>query len=309
MTDLLGVFDDRFTDIFGGGSGTIARAGQILTRGVLMGPGTKLQMDDSGIDGLGSLGPRAAPTSRPKQHGSRPVRQYQPEKVLRWTLLVLGDTAAEAMQLISQVDGAWAPLEDGSLVDLQLRLSDDRTFLFHGQPSRTQIDLSGMSVVPPTPTIACEWTALDPRAYDAETILGARTILGLSTDGLEFPHEFPHGFGDAFGAIDTGHDGNVPVPWTGTITGTGAGIVNPSIRLGSTGETLQFIISLAAGQELVLDSREKTVLLDGIADRSNTINRPTASAWFDIPATPDEVTFTGSGEGAFAIAYRSGWNL
>lgn len=307
MTDT-GTFSDIFSDIFGGDAGVIGLAGQILTRGLLMGPGTKLQIDDAGMpDGLGSLPPRASVTSRPRQHGSRPVKQYQPERLLRWTLLVLADTPEEAMGLLATVGEAWAPLTDGSMVELQIRLAEDRTYLLIGQPSRTQVDLSELGQS--TPSIACEWVALDPRFYDADILFDVTTALGLSTDGLEFPHDFPFGFGDAFGAIGTAHAGNVPVPWEATITGGAGGLVNPAVALGSTGDTLQFIISLNPGQTLILDSRERTVLLEGIADRSNTLNRPTAASWFDIPAGADEVTFTGTGAGTLELQYRSGWNL
>lgn len=307
MTDT-GTFSDIFSDIFGGDAGVIGRAGQILIRGLLMGPGTNLQIDASGMpDGLGSLAPRAAVTSRPKQHGSRPVKQYQPERVMRWTVLVLADSPEEAMGLISTVNAAWAPLTDGSMTELQIRLAEDRTYLLVGQPTRTQVDLSELGQS--TPTIACEFIALDPRFYDADVLLDQTTELGLSTDGLEFPHDFPLGFGDAFGAINVAQIGNVPVPWKATITGGVGGLVNPSLALGSTGDTIQFIISLNADQKLILDSRERTVLLEGIADRSNTINRPTAASWFDIPAAPDEVTFAGTGAGTLELQYRSGWNL
>lgn len=303
-----GLFSDLFSDIFGGDAGAISQAGQILTRGLLMGPGTKLQIDDDGMpDGFGSLAPRATVTPRPKQHGSRPVRQYQPDRPLRWTLLVLGDTPEEAMGLIAEVGAAWAPITDGSLVDLTIKLAD-RTYLLHGQPSRTQVDLSRLASNS-MPTIACEWLALDPRFYDADTILGDVVALGVSTDGLEYPYEYPYGYGNSFGAIATAHAGNIDVPWTATLEGAGAGLTNPAISLGSTGETLQFVMTLAAGQRLELNSRERTVLLEGIADRSNTLNRPTAATWFDIPAAADQVTFTGGGEGKFTLAYRSGWNL
>lgn len=301
------IFTDVFTDIFGGTTVVAEQAGQILTRGLLMGPGTKFLVSfDAPHDGLGSLAPRASVTPRPRQHGSRPIKQYQPERLLRWTMHALGDSPEDTMALIEQVGAAWAPLEDGSQVTMSIRYANDRAYLYLGQPSRTAVD---MTLVPQSyASIACEWLALDPRAYDSNAI-SAETALSVSASGQQFPFGFPMGFGSAFGRVATSNAGNIGVPWVAVISGGVSGLVNPSLGLGSSGETLQFIITLAAGQQLFIDSREKSVLLNNQADRSTVINRPSAATWFDIPPGSDLVTFGGSGDGTLDLTYRSGWNL
>lgn len=284
----------------------ITRAIQFETRGLLMGDGTQLELSDEGMpDGFGVPSSRAARVPRPRQHGTRAVRQYLDERVLTWTMHLAGDDVDDALALLQQVGGAWAPLTAGADVELAMRFGTD-TYLAIGQPGRMATVL--LDIDSAIPDVTVEWFATDPRLFAAGAELGGLAALLVTTGGLGFPHGFPHGFGAAYGRIDTAHPGNVPTPWKATIfPGTSTPYTNPTLTLISTGERLEIDLDLAPGDTLELDSRERTVLLNGTADRSYAINRPNGDQWFEIPPTADTVVLGGSGDGGVLLSYRAAY--
>jgi hypothetical protein len=279
---------------------------QATTQGLLMGAGTKLEFD-SPIEGFGILPARGNNPPRPRRHGTRPIRQFSPDRPLRWRIRVLGDDVDDALDLIADIGAAWAPLDAAVNVALGIRIHGDRDWVLFGQPGRTAPDLTRLPQA--SPIVAVEWVATDPRIY-TDAVTEQSTSLGASSGGLGLPHGFPHGFGTAVsGQINTAHEGTVPTTWEATITAGAGGLDSPSLLLGSTGQQLEFIIHLDEGQTLELDQREETVLLNGTADRSNTINRPTADDFFEIPPAADVVAFGGSGNGTLTLRYRPAWQF
>lgn len=284
----------------------ITRPIQFETRGLLIGDGTQLEFSDEGMPaGFGVPASRAARVPRPRQHGTRPVRQYLDEMILTWTMHVAGDNVDDALALLQQIGAAWAPLTDGGNVELAMRFGTD-TYLAIGQPGRTSTDITAIDSAIPDVTV--EWCATDPRLFSAGADVIWPAALLVTSGGLSFPHGFPHGFGAAYGRVDTAHAGNVPTPWKATIVpGASTAYTDPSLTLLSTGERLEIDLVLDPGDTLELDSRERTVLLNGVADRSYAISRPNGDHWFEIPPADDTVVLGGSGDGGVLFSYRAAY--
>jgi hypothetical protein len=150
-----------------------------------------------------------------------------------------------------------------------------------------------------------EWHCTDPRIYAAtetQLTISQATVAGT---GLTFPATFPLSFGGAVtgGTVVATNSGEFPAPWTMTITGP---ITNPRVENITTGQTLTFDATLAAGETLVLSSLDKQILLGGTASRYSWLRF--GSAWFDLVAGDNTIRLAGTaGSGTAALSFRSVW--
>lgn len=88
-------------------------------------------------------------------------------------------------------------------------------------------------------------------------------------------------------------------------------MLNPTIRSLRTGLSLRFLLYLAAGQSLVIDTAptRRTVLLDGTADRYSTYDWA-SSSWWPLMDGNNEIRITAGpwGPGAsVTVAWRHNW--
>lgn len=93
------------------------------------------------------------------------------------------------------------------------------------------------------------------------------------------------------GSYLVANSGNVPADFTVTFTGP---LTKPRLTLDSTGEFIEFDITLSTGQQLLVDTRSRTALLEGTASRINTLTE--GSTWWQIPVSVsgNTVSFTAS---------------
>lgn len=149
------------------------------------------------------------------------------------------------------------------------------------------------------------WEALDPRLYSG-TIHSGVTALPLIAGGVAFPMAAPISFGDPAGggSIVVVTTGSAPAPWSARIDGP---ISQPSITHQELGRTLTFDITLLAGEYLLIDSADRTVLLNGTASRYSTLRRPD---WFDLYPGPalNTIRFNGTtGAGTLTFTWQDAW--
>jgi hypothetical protein len=105
----------------------------------------------------------------------------------------------------------------------------------------------------------------DPRIYSTtlySTTVGAASASGAG--GFSFPMAFPINFGAAAvtGQILAENRGNALTYPVLTINGPGT---NPSVYNATTNQTIALIYTLAAGESMVIDTLNRTVLLNGVA--------------------------------------------
>lgn len=110
----------------------------------------------------------------------------------------------------------------------------------------------------------------DPRNYSQTLRSEASTVLTSGGGGWVFPEIMPVIFTPTgSGVATTANNGSIPTPATFTIVGQ---ISNPQILQVETGKVIVLSGEVGAGSTLVVNGATRTVLLDGVTDRSNLVN-------------------------------------
>jgi hypothetical protein len=146
--------------------------------------------------------------------------------------------------------------------------------------------------------------AEDPRIYDDNLLTVVIPFGGLATTGFGFNF----GFNLSFGAVvppagaNIFNGGNRPTPAVLTITGP---VVNPRIVDDTDSKTLPFNITLGAGDLLVIDLLNRTVVLNGATNKRAAL---LSSDWFLFNPGNTFIRFGGaSGTGTLTVSYRYAW--
>jgi hypothetical protein len=152
---------------------------------------------------------------------------------------------------------------------------------------------------------AVQFTLLaeDPYVYDYPPSQSQVSVPTLVTVGTGFNMSFNLGFGGAvpnYGATVSNNGTHTAYPLI-TIRGP---VTNPVLSDSYTGITMSLSITLAAGDSIVIDCRQKSIVLNG------TVSRRTAMAglkWIAVPAgASDTIFFTAdAGTGSATIQL---WN-
>ena len=166
------------------------------------------------------------------------------------------------------------------------------------------------------PTGLIEWTASDPRRYEV-TEQVARTGLPVPEPGLDWhPTDPPQGLewdldwgGSATpGATPVINAGDADTYPTLAITGP---VTRPAVTNQATGATLEYDITLAATDRLVIDTREGTVTLNDTSPRLYTATlRSTPEQAFALPSGNSLLTFRAAEFNplaALTVFWRSAW--
>lgn len=248
----------------GGSPGAlVTQAGQVQYGDMLLGSGTSAGW-------LELVGWRDAPAgvasdySRPQAHGSYPGAVYGESVVVTYVFLLRG-TPAEKATALAAIE-RYAPM-DG--VDRMLAVNDcdDGVWFRMGR-------LIGRNIPQPkhfnhAPVEgSLQFLCADPRRYSLTLHTGV-VELPMSAGGLEYPLEYPLEYGTwGSGALVAANAGSEHSPLVATFRGP---LTNPGLHNG-TSWRLGFDITLAAGESLVVDTHEGTVLLNGSTDRGYTIS-------------------------------------
>jgi hypothetical protein len=147
--------------------------------------------------------------------------------------------------------------------------------------------------------------AEDPRIYSSQEYSTSVNINTSGGVGFGFPFNFPFDFGTIVSGLGTNlfNEGNRDTPVVFSIPGPST---NPRIVNDSTGDEMAFTVTLQANETLVIDTKYKTVKLDGAFNRRSTLNFPT---WFNLKPGTNIIRYLAtSGAGGPMIAtYRSAW--
>lgn len=127
---------------------------------------------------------------------------------------------------------------------------------------------------------------------------------------LGFPFGFPFGFrARPSSRVAIINAGSVDTPPLLMLVGK---LVSPEItitRTDGTTDSLTFSGTIDAGDELHVDTADRTVLLNGDADRISLLDA-SASTWFTLPAGSTTLTLsaTSAGDGAgLRVTWRDGY--
>lgn len=146
--------------------------------------------------------------------------------------------------------------------------------------------------------------AADPRRYAVDEA-AASTGLPVTSGGFSLPIALPLTIGatTTAGVLTVTNEGNMPAPWTATLTGPVP--AGSSITHRGTGKTLRIPHAVVAGRTLMIDSDRRRALLDGTAARVVT------GTWFDLEPGVNEIAFSAPSYDAGALlsmSYRSAYH-
>lgn len=150
-----------------------------------------------------------------------------------------------------------------------------------------------------------EFFSTDPRIFAADQG-SASTTLATAGAGLTFPATFPVTFGAAAigGLLSVTNAGSFATSPTIRIDGP---VSNPRIENVTAGRTLAFDITLDAGDYLLVDTEQRTVMLNGTTSRYNAL--ASASVWFELEPGTSEVRFSAplTSAATMLMTWRSAW--
>lgn len=280
----------------------ITADGQLEFSGLLLGEGTNYPIGENGIEGLGTPDLRTGERERPQSHGMFPARPYAAARTLTFGLAVLGTSQADAVAKLDTFAATWIPQESADPLPLVYRIGGQKRRVY-GRADRYAAQLADLKSA--TIEVTAQFLATDPRIYDDTESTGS-TGLATTSGGQSLPHSFPFAFGTiASGTIAAVNAGTFETYPTATITATTT-LANPKIEHTDLGQYLLVGLTMAAGDQLVVDFHERTVTLNG-APRTGYVSRP-ASRWFALAPGTNNVRFAAtSGTGTLALAWRSAW--
>lgn len=150
-----------------------------------------------------------------------------------------------------------------------------------------------------------QWKCTDPLIYDALSTVLTAPMATVSGTGRTYPLTYPRVYGGAVsgGLLSANNEGEVDAPWEAVINGP---VDNPRLENVTTGQTVAFSGNLAAGETLVLGSKYRDVLLNGIVSRYTWLTF--TSEWFELEPGVNEIRFAGSsGSGTVQLTFASTW--
>lgn len=292
--------------------------GQMSYGGVTLGPSGTAQITK--VDGLTGLPDvRNGDQPRPLAQGLMSGYDFLGGRVITLDLQVVAGSGMTMQQNLNALRTAFAitqSISGGPLATPQLAfnfgeqdLSGNGTVRFVVARVRkfdAQVDLpfavNGGSFATP----AVQMIASDPRIYD-NTLQSSTVGLIVAAGGLTFPLTFPITFSASTGGLVTASNaGNIDCPPVITITGP---VTNPRVQQQTTGQQLQFNLTMANTDVLVLDCYAQTATLNGTVSRMNTL--AAGSQWFTIQPGSNTLGFYSSDASAtgatMQVQWRNAW--
>ncbi|MGW8768234.1 phage distal tail protein [Streptomyces sp. NPDC055815] len=246
----------------------ITQDGQIQWAGLLIGPGTPFNVDRSGLQGWEDLPEYdSSDADRPTSHGAWPGSRYAKPRKISGTIVLMPEysAATEAIRALRQSlalldEERWLTVRlHGELLAVRARIAQrvvpaDQGFATQGS--------SRMSI---------QWLASDPRRYGVNEE-SASTTAPQPESGLTWPPEglqWPLSWGQATSTGDAVAENTGSAAAHPLITFRGPCSM-PTVTERVSRRRLRYAIDLAAGDELVVDTANGTVMLNGTASRRHT---------------------------------------
>lgn len=268
--------------------------------GLSWGPGTKVHV--SAIAGAFDLpGIRASDSLRSYQHGHFRGVDLSAGRVVEITFSLIGDNNADFYTLVGAVETATV-LQPGGELPLLLFNSSR---LINCRPRKRAVKYDA-GYLPRVGTVDVQLVASDPRVYDANltTIV---VPLSVAAGGAAWPWTWPVAWGSAgtSGVVSALNAGNFPTRPVAVISGP---VDNPQLQNASTGQYVQFAISLGVSDTLTVDFDAHSVLLNGTASRRSTMTP--GSQWWELAPGTTQILYSANTVQVGSIAtvtFRSAW--
>ena len=274
-------------------------AWQYQFRDLTFGEGTLI--DVTATEGLEDLPPlRGSDIPRSGRHGLHHGLDLAEGRTVVFELEITCATDAEFRSTIDDIKAATAP--ETTENPLTFEHPGSVAQRIYVRPRRRSIP-QDLAFSLYSARVVLEFLATDPRIY-SDTEQSGSTGFPEGGVGRTYDLSFPRVYGAAGsgGSVSATNDGTTATTWRATIVGPW---VNPTITNVATGDVLSLSISIAAGETLVLDSADESILL-GSAHRLNSVLP--GSVWPPIEPGANELRFGGaSGSGTATLEWRSAW--
>lgn len=265
----------------------------------VMGTGSEFWVES--VEGLNPPDTRTDIQERAEAHGSFTFSGFMQHR----EITISGDMHSPT-NFYGNVDSwrqAFRPRIDD--VPLYFRLGDAISHMVWAKPTKrhfpTDVDFS-RGLMKWTVQFVCG----DPRIYSEAERTNSFTP-AQSTTGIDFSLDLPTNFGGftlpAVGGVLNA--GVFPTPWVARIDGPA---INPKIVNVNTGEHTELLIELGPNDYIVVDSKEKTVMLNGTASRYDVL--PENNVWWDIQPGEQDVRLLAGGRDSntnLTLTWRDAW--
>ncbi|MDG4857364.1 phage tail family protein [Streptomyces sp. T-3] len=290
----------------------VTQDGQLQFGTYLMGETTPIHGRQlSGWDDLPDLDDATVPM--PSAHGAWPGRLLAGPRVLVFDFLIYADNGLTGFTgVLEELRTATAVRQDES--PLIVQLAGARRLMWARLTRRTLPASRAYTWGKPTGSV--QFTCADPRRYQVEEQV-ARTGLPEPEPGLDWHPTEPapgvewdldYGAAGTPGAAIVDNAGDADTYPVLAITGP---VIRPAITNQATGAILEYDITLAATDRLVIDTRDGTVTLNDTAPRLYTATpRSDPEQSFTLPPGQSLLTFRAAEfnpAGALTVLWRSAW--
>jgi len=272
--------------------------------GLLMGGDTAYSLSTvSGLLDLPDI--KSGDQGRLRRHGLHAGDDFLGGRAVTVEFEVYGeDDAAFEAAMESLLD---ATVPAGPEIGLAFQLpgvADGTKALVYARPRKRSVNMD-TSYLYKLPTVTVEFFAVDPRIYSSQESSSAVAV-ATTSGGLEFDASPDLTFGTTGegGTFNAENAGHFPAGITFRIDGPCS---NPRIVNQTLDKTIEIDMTLAAGEYILVDTADRTVLLGGTASRYSTLTAD--SEWFDLGSGDNDIKFRAStSSGATMTAtWRSAW--
>lgn len=270
--------------------------------GLSFGPSQKVHV--SGHSGLADLPEvRTTDVLRGGEDGAFPGQDLMGSRVITLDLAVIGDDHADFLTQFGNVEKATVPQQ---LTELPLYVLGSTRVIFC-RPRRRAMPTE-TDHYQRTGTVSVEFVASDPRVYDA-TQQNASSSATVASGGVKFSVHFPLAFtggGGSPGIISAANSGSLYTYPLATLQGP---CTNPTLWNDTLGVYVQFLLTLASTDQLVIDFLRKTVVINGTASRRSSL-APGSTWWGLPPNTTCQIRYTAASAtgSALSLSWRPAWS-
>ncbi|MEV7673407.1 phage tail protein [Streptomyces sp. NPDC088752] len=282
----------------------ITQDGQMQWAGLLIGPGTPFTVDKSGLSGWEDLPEYdSSDADRPTSHGAWPGSRYAKPRKVGGTIVLTPENggAVDAVRALRQAlalldEERWLTVRlHGELLTVRARIAQrvvpaDQGFATQGS--------SRMSV---------QWLATDPRRYLVNEQI-ATTTPPQPESGLTWPLVWTLSWGQAKSTGDAVVENTGSAPVHPVIVFRGPCSM-PTVTERVSRRRLRYAIDLTSGDELTIDTRAGTVMLNNSASRLHTaMADSTPEELFVVDPGRSELSFRpeeGTADALMTVRWRS----
>jgi hypothetical protein len=282
----------------------ITSDGQIEWRGLLLGAGTAYGWRQ--LDGWRDLpGIDSGNVPKPAQHGAWSGRALAQERTITFTALARA-LVADFPAVVQALSSATVLAEDGAEEPLVVSTLAEKRLVFGQITNRAMPIDKAYRIGHGNATL--QWTCADPRIYS----LAAHSTpipQPASGGGLVYPLTYPLTYGAAAesGSRQLVNAGDVPTSPVLTIAGPCS---VPSVTNITSGRTIEFGLTLAASEALIVDTGAGTVLLGGADRLSSLTARSVPVEAFELAPGTNEIAYRAqsfTGGAVCTVTWRDAW--